>query len=62
MGGRGPERGPHVGGRPRKGPQISLLGGFQLEDEGAAIVLPEGSQRLLSGLAEVLSVSVGEPG
>jgi DNA-binding SARP family transcriptional activator len=30
---------------------MSLLGGFQLEDEGAAIVLPEGSQRLLAFLA-----------
>jgi len=46
-GGHGPERGAH----PDRGPRISLLGGFRLEDEGAAIVLPEGSQRLLAFLA-----------
>jgi SARP family transcriptional regulator, regulator of embCAB operon len=33
------------------GLRISLLGGFQLENKGAAIVLPEGSQRLLAFLA-----------
>ncbi|HET9672833.1 MAG TPA: bacterial transcriptional activator domain-containing protein [Actinomycetota bacterium] len=34
------------------GPRISLLGGFQLEtDEGLALILPEGSQRLLAFLA-----------
>src|SRR5215216_3843031 len=38
-------------GRRREGIRISLLGGFQLEDEGAAIVLPEGAQRLLAFLA-----------
>jgi SARP family transcriptional regulator, regulator of embCAB operon len=33
-------------------PRISLLGGFQLEaDEGPALILPEGSQRLLAFLA-----------
>jgi DNA-binding SARP family transcriptional activator len=31
--------------------RISLLGGFQLEKEGPAIILPEGSQRLLAFLA-----------
>jgi SARP family transcriptional regulator, regulator of embCAB operon len=33
------------------GPRISLLGGFQLEMEGPALILPEGSQRLLAFLA-----------
>jgi SARP family transcriptional regulator, regulator of embCAB operon len=33
------------------GPRISLLGGFQLESEGPALILPEGSQRLLAFLA-----------
>jgi SARP family transcriptional regulator, regulator of embCAB operon len=33
------------------GVRISLLGGFQLEKEGPAIILPEGSQRLLAFLA-----------
>jgi DNA-binding SARP family transcriptional activator len=34
------------------GPRISLLGGFQLEtDEEPALILPEGSQRLLAFLA-----------
>jgi SARP family transcriptional regulator, regulator of embCAB operon len=33
------------------GIRISLLGGFQLEREGPAIILPEGSQRLLAYLA-----------
>jgi DNA-binding SARP family transcriptional activator len=33
------------------GIRISLLGGFQLEKEGPAIILPEGSQRLLAFLA-----------
>ena len=33
------------------GPRISLLGGFQLETDGPAIILPEGSQRLLAFLA-----------
>jgi DNA-binding SARP family transcriptional activator len=33
------------------GIRISLLGGFQLEQEGPAIILPEGSQRLLAFLA-----------
>lgn len=33
------------------GPRISLLGGFQLEADGPAIILPEGSQRLLAFLA-----------
>jgi len=33
-------------------PRISLLGGFQFEDDqGAAVILPEGSQRLLAFLA-----------
>jgi DNA-binding SARP family transcriptional activator len=40
-----------MGEQRRDGPRISLLGGFRLEDEGAAIVLPEGSQRLLAFLA-----------
>jgi DNA-binding SARP family transcriptional activator len=31
--------------------RISLLGGFELETEGPAVVLPEGSQRLLAFLA-----------
>ena len=35
----------------RSGIRISLLGGFQLEPEGSALVLPEGSQRLLAFLA-----------
>ncbi|MGH2664123.1 MAG: hypothetical protein ACRDH8_15255 [Actinomycetota bacterium] len=33
------------------GLRISLLGGFQLENEGPTIILPEGSQRLLAFLA-----------
>jgi DNA-binding SARP family transcriptional activator len=33
------------------GIRISLLGGFQLESEGPALILPEGSQRLLALLA-----------
>jgi SARP family transcriptional regulator, regulator of embCAB operon len=37
--------------RDRSGVRISLLGGFQLESEGPALVLPEGSQRLLAFLA-----------
>jgi SARP family transcriptional regulator, regulator of embCAB operon len=45
------KRDPESGGQPPEGPRISLLGGFRLEDEGAAIVLPEGSQRLLALLA-----------
>jgi DNA-binding SARP family transcriptional activator len=32
-------------------PHISLLGGFELEMQGPALVLPEGSQRLLAYLA-----------
>lgn len=38
---------------PRLKPQIRLhlLGGFQLEQEGRALLLPEGSQRLLAFLA-----------
>jgi DNA-binding SARP family transcriptional activator len=51
MGHRHRKRGPEFGGQPWGGPRISLLGGFQLEDEGAAIALPEGSQRLLAFLA-----------
>jgi hypothetical protein len=51
MGGRHRKRGPKFGGQPWEGPRISLLGGFQLEDEGTSIVLPEGSQRLLALLA-----------
>jgi SARP family transcriptional regulator, regulator of embCAB operon len=35
----------------RSGVRISLLGGFQLESEGPAVILPEGSQRLLAFLA-----------
>jgi DNA-binding SARP family transcriptional activator len=35
----------------KNGLRISLLGGFQLEDENGAIPLPEGSQRLLAFLA-----------
>ncbi len=35
----------------RSGIRISLLGGFQLEKDGPAIILPEGSQRLLAFLA-----------
>jgi hypothetical protein len=31
--------------------RMSLLGGFQLENEGAELILPEGSQRLLAFLA-----------
>jgi len=31
--------------------RISLLGGFHLEDEGATLILPEGSRRLLAFLA-----------
>ena len=31
--------------------RLSLLGGFQLETEGAKLILPEGSQRLLAFLA-----------
>src|SRR2546422_7909179 len=49
--GRRGESGPESGARPNEGPRISLLGGFRLEDEGTAIVLPEGSQRLLAFLA-----------
>jgi len=49
--GRHRERDSEYGGRPSEAPRISLLGGFQLEDEGASIVLPEGSQRLLAFLA-----------
>jgi SARP family transcriptional regulator, regulator of embCAB operon len=49
--GRRGEPGPQAGARPSEGPRISLLGGFRLEDQGAAIVLPEGSQRLLAFLA-----------
>jgi SARP family transcriptional regulator, regulator of embCAB operon len=33
------------------GVRISLLGGFQLESEGPALILPEGSQRLIAFLA-----------
>jgi DNA-binding SARP family transcriptional activator len=33
------------------GLRISLLGGFQLENEGPTMILPEGSQRLLAFLA-----------
>jgi DNA-binding SARP family transcriptional activator len=39
----GPETDPHL--------RMSLLGGFQLEDEEAELILPEGSQRLLAFLA-----------
>jgi len=39
----GPETDPHL--------RMSLLGGFQLEDEEANLILPEGSQRLLAFLA-----------
>jgi DNA-binding SARP family transcriptional activator len=49
--GRGGDPGSEAEARPTPGPRISLLGGFRLEDEGAAIVLPEGSQRLLAFLA-----------
>jgi len=49
--GRHREHDPEIRGRPRDGPRISLLGGFQLEAEGASIVLPERSQRLLAFLA-----------
>ena len=38
-------------GQSREGPRISLLGGFRLQDDGAAIVLPEGAQHLLALLA-----------
>ena len=38
-------------GQGEGGPRISLLGGFQLETDGPAIILPEGSQRLLAFLA-----------
>jgi DNA-binding SARP family transcriptional activator len=38
-------------GRGGSGIRISLLGGFQLESEGPALILPEGSQRLLAFLA-----------
>lgn len=48
--GRHRELGPEGRVRPKGGPRISLLGGFRLEDEGAAI-LPEGFQRLLAFLA-----------
>jgi SARP family transcriptional regulator, regulator of embCAB operon len=51
MGRRHRKPGPKSGGQPWEGPRISLLGGFQLEDEGVAIVLPEGAQRLLAFLA-----------
>ena len=44
-------RDPGSGGRPREGARISLLGGLNWRSEGAAIVLPEGSQRLLAFLA-----------
>lgn len=37
--------------RDGQGVRISLLGGFQLENEGPTIILPEGSQRLLAFLA-----------
>jgi DNA-binding SARP family transcriptional activator len=49
--GRRAELSPEIVARPDQGPRISLLGGFRLEEEGAAIVLPEGSQRLLAFLA-----------
>jgi SARP family transcriptional regulator, regulator of embCAB operon len=39
----GSETDPHL--------RMSLLGGFQLEDEEAELILPEGSQRLLAFLA-----------
>jgi len=39
----GAETDPHL--------RMSLLGGFQLEDEEAELILPEGSQRLLAFLA-----------
>jgi SARP family transcriptional regulator, regulator of embCAB operon len=45
------EPGPAGSAQPKEGPRISLLGGFRLEDKGAAIVVPEGSQRLLAFLA-----------
>ena len=46
----GPEAGKALShGSP--GLRISLLGGFQLETEGPALILPEGSQRLLAFLA-----------
>jgi DNA-binding SARP family transcriptional activator len=51
MGQRHGERGRGFGGQPWEGPRISLLGGFRLEDEGAVVVMPEGSQRLLAFLA-----------
>ena len=47
---RTPERGAARGSN-RSRLRISLLGGFQLEEEGPAIILPEGSQRLLAFLA-----------
>ena len=37
--------------RPSRGMRISVLGGFQLEADGGALLLPEGSQRLLAFLA-----------
>jgi hypothetical protein len=52
---RGMESGPDTGKAPSpggSGPRISLLGGFQLEtDDEPALILPEGSQRLLAFLA-----------
>jgi SARP family transcriptional regulator, regulator of embCAB operon len=47
------ERAPDARGTPGSDPhmRMSLLGGFQLENEGATLVLPEGSQRLLAFLA-----------
>ncbi|HET9248757.1 MAG TPA: BTAD domain-containing putative transcriptional regulator [Actinomycetota bacterium] len=38
-------------GHDGSGVRISLLGGFQLESEGPALILPESSQRLLAFLA-----------
>jgi DNA-binding SARP family transcriptional activator len=50
----GTESGPETGealSQGKSGPRISLLGGFQLETERPALILPEGSQRLLAFLA-----------
>jgi len=51
--GRSGDPSPKSGSPPNlaRGSRMSLLGGFQFENEGAAIVLPEGSQRLLAFLA-----------
>jgi SARP family transcriptional regulator, regulator of embCAB operon len=43
--------GPRISPRTEPHLRMSLLGGFQLEDDDAKLVLPEGSQRLLAFLA-----------